>query len=121
MLDRDGLTGATAVTSISLRGADGAILVNDSRGAGTASLYLTIDRTEVVSGALITYTISWRNTMDTAARSAVIHNVIPAATSYVAGSAEASGGYADGTDVRWDLGDLPPGASGTVSFQVRVD
>jgi uncharacterized repeat protein (TIGR01451 family) len=121
VLDRDGLTGATAVTSISLRGADGAILVNDSRDAGTASLYLTIDRTEVVSGALITYTISWRNTMDTAARSAVIHNVIPAATSYVAGSAEASGGYVDGTDVRWDLGDLAPGASGTVSFQVRVD
>ena len=120
-LDRDGVVGTTPLTSISLRGADGAILVKESRVAGAASLYLTIDRTEVVSGALITYTISWRNTMDTAARGAVIHNVIPTATSYVADSAEASGGYADGTDVRWDLGDLPPGASGTVSFRVRVD
>jgi uncharacterized repeat protein (TIGR01451 family) len=120
-LDRDGGVAATPVTSISLRGADGAILVKAFEADGAANLHLSADRVQVASDGTITYTISWRNGMDTTAGGAVIRDAVPPGTNYVAGSAEATGGYVEGTEIRWSLGDLPPGASGTVSFQVRVD
>jgi len=120
-LDRDGNIGAVPLTSISLRGTDGAILVKESGAGGAANLHLSADRVQVASDGTITYTISWRNGMETTAGGAVIRDAIPPGTSYVAGSAEATGGYVEGTEIRWSLGDLPPGASGTVSFQVRVD
>lgn len=120
-LDRDGNIGAVPLTSISLRATDGAILVKAFEADGAANLHLSADRVQVASDGTITYTISWRNGMDTTAGGAVIRDAVPPGTSYVAGSAEATGGYVEGTEIRWSLGDLPPGASGTVSFQVRVD
>jgi uncharacterized repeat protein (TIGR01451 family) len=68
---------------------------------------------------VITYTLNWANTLQTAATAARIEDVIPSGASYVPGSAEVTGGSFDGTKVTWSLGDVAPGARGSVSFQVQ--
>jgi uncharacterized repeat protein (TIGR01451 family) len=120
VLTQDGTLDPTLRTTIALRGADGAILVKESKAAGSLLLHMSTDRHEAAPGSAFAYTIEWRNTTDTTARNATISSPIPAETVYVAGSAEATGGQFDGTRVMWDLGDVAAGASGSVSFQVRV-
>lgn len=120
-LTRDGAVDPAPLTSIQLRNTDGAILVKAFGAAASLSLHLSADKPQAAAGSIVTYTIEWENALDAVARGAVIQSAVPAGTSYVAGLAEASGGGFDGASVAWSLGDLPVGASGTVSFQVRVD
>jgi len=120
MLLPDGALDMSPRTSLSLRSTDGAVLVKESKVAGAVALYKTADKTQAAPGSIVTYVIQWRNTTDATALGAIVEDVIPAGTTYEPGSAEASGGRFDGSGVTWELGDLPPGASGTVSFQVLV-
>jgi uncharacterized repeat protein (TIGR01451 family) len=117
LLDRDGNLDPAPRTSLSMRNTDGAILVKASKAGGTVSLTKGV----TVASQVATYTIRWRNLMESVARAVVVEDAIPAATQYVPGSAEATGGRMDGDRIIWELGDLAPGATGTVSFQVRLE
>ncbi|MBI3072170.1 MAG: DUF11 domain-containing protein [Deltaproteobacteria bacterium] len=69
------------------------------------------------NGSSITFTISYGNTAGGTAEGAVIKDAIPAGTTFV--SATGGGTFASGV-VTWTLGDLAPGASGSVSVTVSV-
>lgn len=78
-----------------------------------------VDSVDPVSpGALLTYTLSYQNTGGGFATSTVITDNVPADTTFVSA---ANGGALVGSTVVWNLGTLMPGASGTVSFTVRVN
>ena len=66
----------------------------------------------------LTYTISYKNTEDTAA-TITITDVVPEGTEFV--DATAGGTYDEGTNtVTWTLADVEPDAAGTVTMTVQV-
>lgn len=70
---------------------------------------------------VLVYRIRWNNDSGTTA-DVVIDDIIPAGTTYVAGSADEGGVYDAATQtVSWTIKDVQPGASGVVSFRVHVD
>jgi uncharacterized repeat protein (TIGR01451 family) len=68
---------------------------------------------------IITYALSYHNAGNAAAQKVHVADQVPTGTAYVPGSATA-GAVLAGNVLSWELGDLPPGSSGEVSFQVRV-
>ena len=111
-LNVDGTVTPTAISSISLRNSEGAILIKQNLPALTLSK--SADKTSVKSGDIITYTIQYSAT--SAANNAKIEDLIPTGTTYQ------SGGTYDSVNkkVYWNLGNLLTGATGNVTFQVRV-
>jgi uncharacterized repeat protein (TIGR01451 family) len=87
-------------------------------GVLPVSLTKSVDKTSASSGEILTYTINYSTNKDIL--NAKIEDPIPSGTTYVNGSAT-SGGTFDGTKVIWNLGNLDPGASGSVQFQVKVE
>jgi len=86
--------------------------------AGTILVQTAVDRNSVVPGDIFTYTITY--TVDSENIAGVrIENPVPSGTIFVEGSAT-SGGNFDGIKIIWDMGNLSAGASGTLTFQVRV-
>ncbi|MGO5165722.1 MULTISPECIES: Spy0128 family protein [unclassified Candidatus Paralachnospira] len=88
---------------------------------GTKTL---IDGAMVGVGDILTYEIQWKNTaMDEtgayAPADVVITDQIPAGTALVSGSLS-NGGVNENGMITWTLKNQAAGASGTVSFQVRV-
>ncbi|MGI6117160.1 MAG: Spy0128 family protein [Bilifractor sp.] len=73
---------------------------------------------EISVGDILTYTIHYTNPESEAAK-VTITDPVPAGTEYVEDSAGEGGSFADGK-VTWTLENVEPGASGTVSFQVKV-
>ncbi|MBN1889177.1 MAG: DUF11 domain-containing protein [Thermoflexales bacterium] len=69
----------------------------------------------VAPGTVLTYTLIYTNSGNQAATNVVVTDALPAGASYLSG-----GAYLAGT-VRFDIGSLGIGASGEVSFTVRVD
>ena len=73
----------------------------------------------------ITYTLSYSNTGSAGVLGVKICDGAPAGTSIVNNSANSSPYYplvsVTGNTICWDMGYLPPGASGTLSFRVRVN
>ncbi len=78
-----------------------------------------IDGEKVYAGDELLYKISFTNTTGNAAN-IKIADKIPANTTYVLGSADNGGVYADGAIV-WDIKDVPGWATVTVSFKVAVN
>ena len=75
-------------------------------------------------GDVITYNINWLNDAKgddgkLTSAAVTVTDALPAGTELVEGSISGSGTYADGT-ITWSLGDQAAGASGTVSFSVKV-
>jgi uncharacterized repeat protein (TIGR01451 family) len=71
-----------------------------------------------VSGDVLVYTISYGNPGLTTIPNVTIEETLPAGTSFVS----ATGSFTHSNDqLTWQLGDLPPGASGEVGLTVRVD
>ncbi len=73
---------------------------------------------------IITYTINYANPTDNIVPNAYIIDYIPSGTTYVWGSASPGGVYhplPPPPYIRWDLGDLLPGDSGSVWFEVTVN
>ncbi len=68
-------------------------------------------------GRPATFEITVTNTGDIPARQTVLVDQVPAGTAFVSAS---DGGQFDKNQVRWALGDLPPGASKTVKMTVKV-
>ncbi len=67
----------------------------------------------------LTYTLSYINDGPISAHNVVISDTLPANTSLVAGSITGGGNLHDGV-ITWNLGDLPVGGSGTVSYTLEV-
>lgn len=88
-------------------------------------LSLSADVETALPGDTITYTIAYSNDTAEAALNVVIEDSIPTNTTYVAGSTKHDGvpvepdPYSDGR-IRVPIGDVGPGDSGTVEFQVQV-
>ncbi len=89
---------------------------------GQRPLLLTksMDKTAPHPGEMVTYTISYSNTSQLTVTNAHIVDTVPTNTTYIANSASNGGTY-DGAKITWSLGDLAPGATGSVTFQVTVN
>lgn len=111
---------APAITTVSLRGADGAILIKES-ALNQVNISKNVNKSGASSGEILTYTIYYSNHLTTNVTNVKIEDLIPSGTTYVEGSADASGGTFDGSKVIWNLGTLATGASGSVQFQVRIN
>jgi uncharacterized repeat protein (TIGR01451 family) len=87
--------------------------------AGNPVLTLTksVDKTTAGPGDKLVYTLTYANTGTAAATGATIRDVVPASTTFV--SASHGGKDSDGT-VKWKIGDLAAGASGSVTLTVRI-
>jgi len=79
---------------------------------------VSIDGKAVEKGDILLYKITYTN-YDGVPVDIEITDIIPQHTTYVEGSADNGGVYADGT-VCWTLEDVAPNAAVTVSFQVKV-
>ncbi|MCD6220894.1 DUF11 domain-containing protein [bacterium] len=73
----------------------------------------------VAPGGIITYTISYKNVGNVQAENVNITDQLPQGTSYVSGSAT-NGGILNGRTLKWNIGILPAGSEGEVSFKVKV-
>jgi len=118
-LKMDGTLDPSPITQISLRNTDGAVLIKES-ALGRPTISKTVNKTSASSGETLTYTIFYSNPAANTYTNVILEDPIPLGTTYINGSA-ANGGTSDGTKVIWNLSSLSPGASGTVSFQVRIN
>jgi len=82
-------------------------------------VYTSVDGKKVYEGDELIYNISFINTSGAPAN-IVITDVIPTNTTYVAGSADNGGVYANGALV-WKLENVPAWATVTVAFKVTVN
>jgi len=110
----DGTLGS-GISQIGLSLSEGVVLVPTQAGL---TLTKSVDKTQVVSGGIITYTITYTNGTS-ASNNVVITDPIPAGTSNP--TAISNGGTVSGGVITWNLGNLSPGASGSVTFKVTVN
>lgn len=85
----------------------------------------SVDGQMVTVGSELTYVITWNNdAMDadgkTVAADVVVTDTIPAGMAYVDGSANPEPASFEDGKLTWNLGEQEPGATGTISFKVRV-
>jgi uncharacterized repeat protein (TIGR01451 family) len=85
--------------------------------AGQPNLSFTKTVPAAVSASTLTYTLSYTNSGPGIADDAVITDAVPAGATFVSAM---GGGTISGGVVTWKLGDLSPGASGNVSFDVML-
>lgn len=81
-----------------------------------AELNKTASSSVVAPGGTITYTITYRNSDSNDISDVVITESYPPGTIFISASPPPD----SGTDNRWTIGDLPPGASGTITILVRA-
>lgn len=79
---------------------------------------ISIDGKTVVKGDILLYKISYTN-FDSVPVDIQITDAIPQHTEYVEGSAD-NGGQLTGNTLKWLVNQIAPGATVTVSFQVKV-
>jgi uncharacterized repeat protein (TIGR01451 family) len=84
------------------------------------TLQKSADKTEVKQGDTITYTIQYQNTGQGEAKNIIIIDPIPQGTTYIQGTATGNPTF-DGVTLTWTIPTLAPSASGSVSFEVRVE
>src|SRR5690606_27011394 len=119
----DNLTGADKIENIATVGGEDTPPVDtptdpnraDERGEGVSG---ASGDGKAQSGEVLTYTITVTNTGDVDLAGIPVVDLIPAHTSYVAGSATAGGALA-GEELSW-LVDVPFGGAVSVGFQVTV-
>ncbi len=86
--------------------------------APSLSLSKTVDHATAAPGDVLTYTLAYANTGNADAAGVVLSDVLPAHTTFL--SASHGGAFSAGS-VTWQLGTVAAGASGSVSFTVRLD
>lgn len=116
-LNVDGTVDPTIITSITLRNAEGVVLVKTDVEQGI-SLQKSADKTSVKSGDTITYAIQYSATAQ--ANNVIVTDAIPSDTTYVSGSASNAGVVSNNT-ITWNLGNLSPGVNETLTFKVTVN
>lgn len=121
----------------------GVVTVNISVGAASGSTTVTMRRpilsitkvankTSVVPGEEITYTLSYSNTGNSAAQNATLTDLLPAEVSFVPGSALLQGSpLADASvysatpapsgRIRYNVGTVAVSGNGSLSFRVKVN
>ncbi|MDH7602188.1 MAG: putative glycoside hydrolase [Armatimonadota bacterium] len=89
---------------------------------GTVVVRVRTSAQNVKPGQTVTISVDYTCTGQEEAHNVVIRSQIPAQMNYVFGSAEKSGGKYDPVTntVSWVIGTVPPGQSGTRSFQATV-
>jgi uncharacterized repeat protein (TIGR01451 family) len=70
------------------------------------------------AGDNIQYTLQYSNTGNAIAQAVRLEDVLPAGTSFVSAD---NGGTESGGVVRWIIGDIPAGGSGSVSIELQAD
>lgn len=81
----------------------------------------TSSETGLQVGDVLDYTITWDNEKD-APQAVTVVDTLPAGLTYVEGSANPAVGFeANGQTLTWNLGEQAAGASGTITFQARVN
>jgi uncharacterized repeat protein (TIGR01451 family) len=86
----------------------------------TLVLQKSVSPTTTRSGDTVTFTIQYQNTASANANTVVVNDVIPTGSTLVSGSIT-GGGTLSGNTISWNLGTVSGGASGTVSFQAKVN
>jgi uncharacterized repeat protein (TIGR01451 family) len=117
LVNYDGSISSTPITFISLRNAEGAILIKAS-ALNSMQITKSVNKSSAGSGDEITYTISYSNPTDRTFTTAKIEDNIPSGSTYV--SADNNPTVVSGK-ITWNLGNVSPGASGTVKLIVKVD
>ena len=94
------------------------IVTTAVEAAPSVTVVKAVDRASARPGTSLTYSLAYGNSGDADATDVVLSDVLPARTTFVSADA---GGTFDGTSVRWSVGPLASGASGTVRFTVTLD
>ena len=81
-----------------------------------AQLNKTASASTVLPGGIITYTIAYQNKDSNTIYDVVIVESYPPGTIFISASPPPD----EGTENRWTIGDLPAGASGTITIMVRA-
>lgn len=85
-------------------------------------LTLSTNKATAFSGDRVRYEITYRNDGSREATNVTIMCPLPTGMTYVIASATEGGTYDPGTrTVRWQIGSVPPGNSGMVTFETVVD
>ncbi|HEY3297946.1 MAG TPA: DUF6298 domain-containing protein [Armatimonadota bacterium] len=88
----------------------------------SVTVTLAADKTTTLPGSAITYTVTYKNAGTGPAQNLTISCLVPANTTYVAGSSSSSGSYNSTTKaLSWTLSGVAAGTSGTMTFRVTVD
>jgi uncharacterized repeat protein (TIGR01451 family) len=109
--------GATLGPSVPLSGTAGAPTTINVADADLA-LTKTVDVTQPSLGDLLTYTVGIHNNGPASALTSVVTDPVPAGTTFVAAT-PSSGSY-DAASGAWTVGTLLPGASASLTLQVRA-
>jgi uncharacterized repeat protein (TIGR01451 family) len=109
--------GSYSVDSAQTSPVNGPAVTTTVASAPILALAMTGTPDPVNSGATLTYTLSWSNTGNMNATSAVLTDPMPANTTFVSAT---GGGTLSGGTVTWSLGTLNGGANGSVTLVVRV-
>ncbi|WP_276353694.1 S-layer homology domain-containing protein [Cohnella caldifontis] len=99
-------------------GGGGGAVIPGPAAAGELDLAVSLfsDRASYGEGDVITFTVQYANRSDAPVKGAVLKAGKPEYTDW----AEAAGGEILGSTVKWELGDLAPGAKGKRVYQVKV-
>lgn len=108
-----------AGTDITLRPRTGRIFL---RGEGRLDLQVSVPSEGVVSGQALTVVVAYSNTGSAVVENAMVRTTVPAELTYVAGSAEQSGGFFDpsANAVSWNVGAVAPQSGGFRTFTALV-
>jgi uncharacterized repeat protein (TIGR01451 family) len=114
-------TDGIATVDVSSLGVDQAIKIKPA-GMQPPNMALTLsaDKTKASTGDNITYTVRYTNTGSGPASNVIVSVPVPSSTTFVSAS---SGGTYNATTkkVSWTISSLAAGASGTVTFQVKIN
>jgi uncharacterized repeat protein (TIGR01451 family) len=90
-------------------------------GGDQPTLTITPNNTTPSPGDTVTYTIAYANQTGSQIINCVVTTIVPAHTTFVAGSAGTGVYNAQARTQTWSVGTLPTGQQGQVSFRVTVD
>lgn len=86
------------------------------------TLSLAANKSTALPGDTITYTLTYKNAGTGSATNVAITSAVPSSTTYVSGSASSGGTYdSTANRVKWSMSTLTAGASGSVTFQVKIN
>jgi len=113
---------ATVYSGASIYGpAMGTFKVVSDTPPDLTSSSMSVDKAEAKAGDTLTYTMEINNTSAITATNVLVEDTIPWGTSYVADSTEASSGILfDSNGIKW-FGEIPPGETIVITFQVQVE
>lgn len=116
-------TGGNIALQVQGLQSDVACRIYPATTAAAVSMRVVPDKKTAGAGATVTVTVEFSNGSDVRADNVVITAEVPTNTTYVVGSAEATGGSynAASRSVSWTISSIQAGQSGTRAFKVKLD